>query len=468
MPFNSTTIFKFLLLSVLTFAGLSTKPQTAEVFGTAPRYAGAEISLTVFTDPISERTAHSAVSVIDSLGNFRLAAALSDTCEAVLKIRRYSAPLYLEPGARYRIDLSDENEFALINTWQKGELKYTLTRENPGKSADINSAAAEIDRAYYRFFADNADLIGTRQMRRNLEEFRTELTSRYPANSYAGRYAFYTVAEMMLAAGLPKKEVYDAVFADGPLDLGHPGRFGVFVLFYEGTLDAYSSRFGGPEMYNRMNSGLSLPEADTLLMKSDFLVRDDLRRAVLLFNLKKAYYDKRYPSEAVLRLIEDIAGDDRPALSEPAAMAEGLQEKLTRTGKGSPVPGIDNHFADEDERPVFIMVSAPWSTVAEREAVSLATLAEKYSAHFRVAEISLGDLTRGGEIPERPWPVVRPANIEAVMKQLEVYRIPHFVWADPSGLLTEPQAPNPGTGLEKVLYRMKIEAEKASEIKIGR
>lgn len=468
MPFKSTTIFKPLAALFVAVLGLSAKAQTAEVFGTAPLYAGAEISLTVYADPISERIAHSATAVIDSSGSFRLAAAIEDTCSAVIKIRRFSAPIYLEPGAEYRVEISEENEFVLINTWQKGELRYTLYRENPGELPDINEAASETDRLYYKFFAENAALIGTRQMRRNLEAFREELTGRYPPGSFAGRYAEYTYAEMKLAAGLPRKEVYDAVFAEGPLPYSHPGRYGVFTLFYEGVLDAYSSRFGGAEMYNRMQSGLSLYEVDSLLMRDDFLVREDLRRAVLLLNLKNAYYDRRYPAGAVLRLIDEIAEAERRVRPETAAIAEGLPDKLTRTGKGSPVTELAGMADAGDPRPFFIMISAPWSTVAEREAISLATLAEKYGDHFRIAEISVSPLSGRTDLPKRPWPVMRPTDAETVMKQLEVYRIPHFSWADEEGLLTDTQAPYPSTGLEKVLYRMKIEAEKASEIKVGR
>lgn len=438
--------------------------------GTAEGYAGMRISLIVYTDPLSKSVREKTAAVIDSAGNFNLAVIVEDTCRAWIKLRRYSAPIYLTPGSKYTVEISPDNERILINTWQKGELKYTFRRtdeKNEGDGTeDLNITLARIDDAYYRFFAQNAELIGTRQIRTNLQNFEEKLTAGLAPSSFAGRYAACTFAEMMSAAGLPKKEIYDRALAGRGLHFENPGWFGLFNLFYESIFQEYSSRFGGAEMYNRLAKGLSLADVDSLLMKNDFLLNDDLRRAAILNASARAYYDNRYPAHAVTALIGEVA-EAEDADGELRRIALDLNRRLTSTGKGSLFSDLGLNHTFGGDVATYIFVSAPWSTTAGREALSLAMMVEKYGEFFNVLEISVTESDGSYTRSDRPWDVIVPNDIEAFMEQLEIYRIPQFVWVNADGMIVDLEAPMPGSGLESQLYKKEVASRKAREVKVG-
>ncbi|MCA1751882.1 MAG: TlpA family protein disulfide reductase [Cryomorphaceae bacterium] len=470
MQYNSTTIFKILLFWGLIYTAFPANAQKAEVSGKAEGYAGMQISLTVYADPLSKAVRERVSAAVDSTGKFNLEISITDTCRAWLGLRRYSAPLYLTPGAKYEVEISPENERVLINTWQKGELRYTFRRtgeKSPADSMeDLNITLARIDDAYYRFFAQNAELIGTRQMRTNLLNFEGELSAGLASSSFAGRYAESTFAEMMLAAGLPKKEIYDRALAGQGLHFENPGWYGLFNLFYESIFEEYSTRFGGAEMYNRLAKGLSLAEVDSLMMKNDFLVDSELRRAAILNASARAYYNKKYPAHTIVALIKQI-GETEEAESELRRIAVDLNRRLTSTGKGSMFADLGLDHPLETEVETYIFVSAPWSTTAGREAISLAMMAEKYGEFFDVLEISITEKDGSDHGPERPWEVIVPDDIGAFMERLEIYRIPQFIWVNADGMVVDLEAPLPGSGLESQLYKKQVAARKAQEIKVG-
>lgn len=466
MQYNSTTIFKALLFSMLPFVAFTANAQSAEVSGTAEGYAGMKISITVYSDPLSKSVSKKTEAEIDDSGKFDLQIEVDDTCRAMLSLRRYSAPIYLTPGANYRVEISPENERVLINTWQKGELKYTLLNTSTDTTDELNITIAKIDNAYYRFFAQNAQLIGTKQIQINLRNFEGRITGSTSPGSFTGRYASSTFAEMMLAAGLPQKEVYDRAFADGDLHFDNPGWYGLFNLFYESIFEEYSTRFGGAEMYNRLAKGISLEEADSLMVKNDFLEHIDLRRAAMLNAAAGAYYDNRYSARALLSLIEEIAEAPDTA-DELKRIARDLNTRLTSTGLGSTfsITGSDEMLKSDKE--TYIFVSAPWSTSSGREAISLAMMKEKYGEFFNVIEISIVENGESYATAERPWEVIVPADVSDFMEQMEIYRIPQFIWVNTDGIVTDLDAPMPGTGLESVLYKKKVAFEKSQKIKVG-
>lgn len=429
-----------------------------------------QISLTIYADPLSKAEREKTTATVDSAGHFSLEINVKDTCRAWISLRRYSAPLYLTPGVKYEVEISPDNERVLINTWQKGELRYTFRRTGEKNEADstedLNITIAQIDDDYYRFFARNAELIGTRQMRTNLKEFEKELTAGLHPSSFAGRYAKSTFAEMMLAAGLPKKDVYDRALAGRGLHFENPGWYGLFNLFYENIFEEYSTRFGGAEIYNRLAQGISLADMDSLLVKNDFLADDNLRRAALLNASARAYYNQRYPAHAIVALIEEI-GDEVEAKSELRRIAVDLNRRLTSTGKGSMFADLGLNQPLEADVETYIFVSAPWSTTAGREAISLAMMAEKYGEFFDVLEISITEKERSDHGSERPWKVIVPDDVATFMEQLEIYRIPQFIWVNTDGMVVDLEAPMPGSGLEGQLYKKQVAARKAQEIKVG-
>src|SRR5690606_25347965 len=102
----------------------------------------------------------------------------------------------------------------------------------------------DFDTKYYNFYLDNAQFIGTSQLRRKVtsyaEDFKLDTTSALIYN-----YQKYTLAEMKLSSGFKKSDLYKEYLKDKPLQLHNSAWFHFFNLFYADYFKSYDSKFGG-------------------------------------------------------------------------------------------------------------------------------------------------------------------------------------------------------------------------------
>lgn len=472
MPYSLMTIFKSLLS--ITLASLCTwtfgQPVTI-LKGSAPSFAGMETGLEIWADPISRTQEVKATATIDDQGIFELRLSHQDTVMGILSMRRFSAPFYLTPGSTYHVVIGDENEPPLVRTWQKGDLEYAISEiyDAAGHAAmreDLNALIAQIDQAYYQFFADHGELIGTRAIPALINSFEEEQSKGYPPDSYAARYVRYSAGEMRLACGLPRKGLYDALLSDAPLMLNHSGWFAFFDLFYENYFQNFSNRFGGEEIYNLINEGHSFHYLDSLFQKDDFAKRSDLRHTAMLQSISQSYFNNRYNRAALTLLLDEMCLSDAISM-HLKQVALRLKERLGRTGLGASYHSLELIIPLEEGMPTLLFIAAPWSTAAQKEGLALQTLNEKYGAYFNIIEIWVESPESQHLNESKSWPVTIPKDVAAFMERMGVYRIPQFAWINEEGVIAANNMSPPSDRLERVLFKLKVEAEKANQIKVG-
>ncbi len=471
MPYSLTTSFSSLCACLLFLSAAAQSPKTAQLSGTAEGYAGIEVMLQTYKDPISKEQDLKASTTIQENGSFDLTLPVADTCQAWISLRRHTAPVILYPGSAFTLELGIENEPTLIHTWQRGELSYAFTSlaaiEKTGNNlSDPNSTIAAIDAAYFNFFAEHGNLIGTRSIRGKLREFKTTLMEGLDTSSFEGRYAAFTVAEMQLAAGLTRKEIFESSLKVYPVELSHPGYFALFSTFFDKYFEQYSNRFGGSEFYNKFAEGMHFITLDSLLLKDEFLQADDLRHAVILYSIGNSAYNARYSRPRLIEVLRQM--HTAVQVSEPhKAIAERLIRKIPNSGVGTSIYDLGLRVSPDTVVNTLIFVSASWSTTAQREAATLGALAEKYSDDFRVIEFQIDQGESVVKLAESKWPVLGTENVAVIMDRLEVYRIPQFIWANRKGEIELLNAPQPSDGLENLLYKIKVQREQSQVIKVG-
>lgn len=471
MPYSLTTSFSSLCACLLFLSAAAQSPKPAQISGTAEGYSGVELVLSTYKDPISRETDLKASTTVREDGSFELTLPVSNTCQAWISLRRHTAPIILYPGSIYTLDLGGENEPTLVHTWQRGELSYTFTslpeNDKVGKRfSDPNAALAAIDAAYFNFFAESGNLIGTRSIRGKLREFTTTLMAGLDTASFEGRYAAFTVAEMQLAAGLPRKEIFDSSLKVYPVELAHPGYFALFSTFFERYFEQYSNRFGGSEFYNKFAQGLHFESLDSLLLKDDFLQDDEIRHAVILYSIGSSAYNARYPRPKMIGVLQEMIIDPSVA-QHHKEIATRLTSKIQTSGIGTSIYDLGLNIEVDTVVNTLLFVSASWSTTAKRESITLGALFEKYEDDFRVIELRIDQHETMVKLAESHWPVYGSDKVAALMDALEVYRIPQFIWANRKGVIERLNAPQPSDGLENMLYKIKVQREQRQLIKVG-
>ncbi len=463
MPYSWTTAFSTAAALVW---GIQVLAQaTATLDGTAIGYEGLEVRIFALSDPITRVPERMAETRVRDDGTFTLHFDCANTGQAWLALRRFTAPVYIDPGARYRIAIAAENESALIRTWQKGALQYTIERvDSTAPQPDINLQIAAIDQAYYNFLAAHEQVIGQKSFKSAYYRWAGDLKKEYAGDDYAAQYLLGTLAEIKLIAGFTRKEIYDSTFAQLPSLPQNPGWWTAFDLFYANCLDQYSNRNGGAEMYNRINAGLSIALLDSLLRADSFLERKELRDLVLIHGLHQAAYDKKYNTPAVVELLR---GAMKAATAANSALARRALDKIGQSEKRTmfDFDALYPVVKQSTEVPTLVFVSVPWSSVSLKESLALEALHQQYKEVFDVIEVSLAEV----EDPQhkRPWPVVQPQHILDFMDARELYQLPAFLWLNTSGHVENAAAARPSQELEKTLYRLKSKQGREQSIKVG-
>lgn len=472
MPFSSTTTFKALFICYMGLFPSLLSAQVAVIEGMAPEFAGFEIELLLYRDPISREVQSQNRGSIAEDGSFKLSLEVPDTTQVWLWMRRFSAPIFVHPGAHLHIALDEEMERVLLTTWQRGRLGYRFVREKSaqveGDTSEIpglalNEAVAQMDAAYYRFFAENAAKMQSRSIRNVLKGYCEEHLPQGQSTDYLNTYAACTAAEMQLAIGWPKNQVFETNMAHNEIQLNHPAWFSLFQLFFSGFFTSYSNRFGGAEMHNRLAAGMDYAQLDSAAMAYDFLERTDLRQLALLLNIAEVRKDKRYTKSALLSLCRELEAN--AASDELRELAHALGNQLEKEGDGIEMKEMLQNAALDMNKPVYIFVSAPWSKASKREAASLTGLIEKYGGYFQALEVSISESERSAL---GPWPIRYLPESRDLLDAWNVYSIPHAFWVKTTTDGTGTEAPLPSSGLEKKLFKLKAEKEEGEKIRIGK
>ncbi len=464
------TIFKS-LISLFVFAPLlsAAQPKNATIEGIAREWAGREIRLLQFTDPITSTEVQLAKTVIAADGSFSLSAKIDATTCLHLFVNRYSAPICIDPGQKVEIEIMPNELNKLIDTWQKVNFEYAYIDLDSNSNAAL---MAKVDYAYYGFYNDNAFLVGTRGLRQKVLEFEQANSDRYTDNQFMNTYLRYTIAEMKLSNALSKADLYEVYLKNSTLSIHNPAWYAFFDLYYASYFNAFDSRFRGKTLYNRLTEGISFAEIDSLILKDQFLEREEIRQLVLLKSISEVYTNKKYPLTALLSITKKLA--EKPATPIISEIAKNLNDKMTRSSKTLSLfelgldidPGmLKTADGNKENAPYYLAITAPWSTESYKEMQLLEGLMKKYPQDFRIVEVSLAQ--EGIAAPPAYWTSVNIGDVRKFMESLDVYTIPCFAWFDANGNLTGRNAVKPGAGLENELYKLKTQREEKDKIKVG-
>lgn len=457
MTINSRLAILFFLFC------LSANAQKAEIEGIAEQWAGKEIRLLIENDPITKTFRQVDATTIAPDGSFKLTVDTNQTALYWLAVKRFKSPVYLSPGTVYPITILPVPENILVDTWQNGSFEYAFLSLD---TTDVNKVLADFDTKYYDFYLDNAQFIGSSQLKRRVAAFAESLTLD-SSSTFIYNYQTYTLAEMKLSSGFKKSDLYQEYLKDKPVQLQNIAWFGFFNLFYTDYFQSYDLKFGGATIANRLKTGLPADSVTILLEKDDFLQNDTIRQLVLLKSVAEVYSNAAYPLEKLREAVRLVA--QNPASPSVGLIANRLAIKMNNTVIGESLIIISKKWNREygpsqNSLPTVVMVSSEGSTASEKEALVLKSLYEKYKDIVHFAEIRISD---GSKPVDRPWQVYHPQDNMAFLDHFNIYGFPLFVWVDGDGIIREIGIEKPSDGLESRLFKIQTDADNRNRIKVG-
>lgn len=453
---------KNILFFIFILSSLSGKAQTT-ISGLAPQWAGKTIQLYRETDPITRNRVSLSSDTINPDGSFELKSKNQNTTMLWMAVKRFTAPIFVAPGADYELSVVNKPENKLVDTWHKGSFEYGFHNLD---SSDVNAMIGDFDNAYYNFYLDNVRYINSPVLRGKITAFEANYKPD-SASEFVKVYRKSTFAAMKLSAGTAPLEIYQTYLQDRPFYPSNPAWYSFFDLFYADYFQKFDSRFGGATIANRIKTGMSPDSLSRLVDLDPFMANDTLKQWVLLKSVDQVYKNRAYSTAFLNRLVENIrTGAMTTKISETA---QNLINKMDNPIIGLSLDSLAVNWQPkfrlpQNKLPTVIMVSASGQTESEKERILLQSLTAKYSEIFNWAEVQID----GTEIAEpQSRTVYRPVNDYAFLETFDIFGLPYFIWADAQGKIVETNIERPSEGLEKRLYKLKFQKEKENQIKVG-
>jgi hypothetical protein len=430
--------------------------QSTEINGISPQWSGLTVEVSRYQNPVSGEKILLDRDTVEADGKFSLSFDVSEIHQVWLSINRFTAPLFVEPEGVYSIEISPSREFVLIPSWRPGSFEYVFTTLD---SADVNAKILQFNQSYFDFFTQNARLIGSPALRKEVRTFESQ--HKLPENNFLADYIRYSLAEMKLTAGFPWNELYLTYVKDDALKLSNPSFYSFFNVFYSDYFNRYDAKFGGSSISNQLAGGLTYDELDSLFLKDDFLQRADIRQWVMLKSIKESIYLKTYSAEKLLGILRSIESKAQSESIE--STARKIRTDYKRSASGN-LPELFPPLKKLElaQKPTLVVVAQKNSNEWKRESRLISVFLEEYGDYFQVVEIAMGI----DDQSEKNWQTVDLIYPEALLNDLDIYQLPWYAWMDLEGDLTK-DIIRPSDGLEERLYSIRAKAQEAQKIKIG-
>lgn len=454
----------FKILFVLLIAFSTVRAQNSVIQGNIPLLPGKEVRLIEVVDPISRTEIVLDMDTVDRQGRFELKTNMDEYEALIVAVNRYKAPVYLGPGDSLALEFSSEPKYKLAKSWLKGNIEYAFAKtDNEG----INREISRFDGAYYFFFIQNAQLIGTSSIKEKILEFESEFIAPDSAHPFIQVYTRYSVAEMKLSNGFNRTKVFEEYIANDEIHLSNPAWVSFFDSFYADYFNEYDNRFRGAALYNQINSGISVDSFKSLLNRDPFLERPDIQQLVLLKSIAESYGSTKFKKTPLRKILDAII--QSPESEEIQTSANNLKNKWEKLDQKTSLSQIRDEYAQRlkvysDSVPTLLITSLSGGPQLLKEIAVIEDLLARYPDLFRVVELHLGI---NYSSRSRVWPMVMVDKNYEYLSEFQIYSIPHFMWFDRSNKLELNPATTPSEGLEELLYKIQAKRDQRDKIKVG-
>ena len=331
------------------------------VTGSAVGAAGKTIGLYGYDDMLSRNEVLFEEAIIDGDGRFVLHCYANYPRLVYLQAENYSQAFYVEPGRNYQVYIP-QFDWTIDERQNVFLAPVALPVEFLGLGDnELNLRIARFDAVVDSFVSVHRVYFDPKYkpQRRWFDTLRAELSRRgvaplLPESEGAGfydRYATYSLAEMQLAMRFTSRgKLIDKYIKDQPVRYYDESYMQLFLVLYAHSVSGGTKRIGLHRLTEWVERGDIATMLDSLGL--DPLLRNEqVRELAALEALKECYYDSRYNSAAVVRMVELLGAQSR--FAEHKQLAQRLKATLTRGEHGQEVapfvlPDVDRQPVDVD------------------------------------------------------------------------------------------------------------------------
>lgn len=451
----------FLITIILASQG-SRAQQSVQLQGTAPGYAGEQITFYRYGDYITRDTLHLAHTTADKNGRFACGFDLTETTKIFANLGPYKGFMFAEPGKNYKLVLPEskqKTQSQQLNPFFEGTPVHIGIKS--ANDSSLNYQIYRFSNLYEKIV--NKNLNNVKELARQRDSVLQIIdTTHIYDHPFFKDYKSYTIASLKLPLGFSAEKIERQYFAGEPLLYNNPAYMEAFSTLYN---DYLKDLFGthGNQIYRIINRDKDYAGLDSLFREDSLLdAHRDLRELVMLHSLNQALFDERFSGEAVNHLLDTF-----PSFSSNSRhldIARRIRHQAPILSPGKPAPEFCLYDADsnkvclEDLKNQYIYLgfcnSKNYSCI--RQYKLLEKLAKKHRNHFRVIIISnnsFSSMARFARHHDYSFTFLHQGQQQDILKDYRVRSMPAYYFIEPGGELSISPAPPPTEDIEKRIYK---------------
>ncbi len=464
------------IFTVLLWGWMICTGQTATLHGSGPGYAGKTVYISIAWNPVITVYEFSDVAVCSEEGTFEVDIPLESPRVVQFETGMFQAYLYMEPGYHYEVVFPEyaekERDDRISPFYQAVVIPLPVSSRTsqatgetiPGEQ-EINGAIADFDS---RFAGINNQVILQRRkgLSSNTDSLIQHLESEYSdqVNPFFSSYRRFRYGILKLNEGRTGLEDISLEFLGPTVMEWHPGFVELFRAMFKDFIFYYSQTDEGQGLRSLINRTQDFRRARELVLKHPAVWSDTLAELILLQEFSELFYQGDYHKEALLIMLDSMAGD--PVSAEFGTYAMQLKNKLSSLVTGHEPPPLSLEDLDgklftlEDFKGkyTYLFFGTPDHYGCMMEYPFLQSYTEKHADYLNVVTVmASGEKSELREFMSRNgygWKALHYQYQPGVLTDYQVRAYPTAYLIDREGKLLLSPATLPTDGFEQQLFRI--------------
>jgi hypothetical protein len=432
-------LFFFVLLFQLSWSYSNIINDSIIIQGVGSYYKNAIIEIFSIDDYITNTEKLIESKRVDSIGYFEFRLKRMATQKLVIRSKKNSSFLYVQPGGKYLITIAEKNEYDEKNP--NGNhvdlIFYQLD------SSDINYKILRFERWMDKELGDFYHLkkINPKEYEKRYRELKRKADIQYSndTNVYFLCHYKYSLAEtddLEIVSSQTRLQNYVKWFSKFPVFYRNVSYMNYFNAYYQ-NLFLHLDNSVKNNLYEAViNRSPSL--AMQALSEDVELKNIQIRELALLKLLYEQCYEKRYPKSNVLFILDSIK--QKSKFPEHRKIASNVIDRVTELSIGSRFPDFKIQSTKGDTlsniklegKHIYFHFYDPFDEKCQIEFPPLVKLHQAYGEYVQFISIAItsNGLTKDLELP---WNQVIINQESDFIKSLKILNYPSYVLLDATG-----------------------------------
>ena len=459
------------LLSLLFCIPLASESKVV-IKGVDPSYANDRFTFYISDDPISNNPKVLAQCTVASDGKFSVSFDLAETVYSYIVLGIYKGFMYIEPNKEYNIQLppkTEKTEADILNPFFEPTIFYVnVSNADPN---ELNTMIQKFDNVYEDYLANNFLALVRKAYRSGVDTVIELMEKPFvgSSNKYFNDYRYYQYAYLRhVAYQRDRQTVVQKYYEAKPVLYNNTAYTNLLNQLHKNYLSIEAATLNTDSLlFNQAYRTIFDPKASP--------TGDPLKEYIMLKALHDAFYEKIYPPDQLLVLLDSLSRF--AAFPQSKRIALNIKSKVTALMENYSAPALALTTNDKKEvrfenfkgKFVYLNFSNSKNYTCRQDLELLKILYTKFGEVLEIVTVAtdknFDDMLKLANDRSYTWTIVHSNTQPDIIEKYQVRVFPTYFLINPEGNLVIANAPSPKEKFDE--YFIEIwEAYRKNQVRI--